>query len=642
MKISIVIPVYNEEKAIDELLNSISQIDYPREDFEVVVVNDGSTDGTAEVVKRYKHVRLVNHKKNMGRFDARKTAMNEAKYDNLLYIDSRCLVPKDILNNLKRKKDNVIIGHSRGLEKETIFEVFYSAIRRQFFRKYYKESKKRIILTKDNFDVYPKGTTVFLIKKNILKEIIDKYGHTFNRESSEDTRLFSYILEKNNIIIDPDIWIINYGRDDTRKSLHHVIERGLHYTDYYLRRKSIKHWLILFIPLIGLVSIMLLLKTFGITFIIPLISLWLLIAVFLDPVPSKSLKIFVIGPILVALYYLGVLKGLYKIVRRNSPTRLISLAFTLMVFIIAGYYLAEHSSDFKVLLKLNYWQLLLLATFNIVLLIINGLFPWYLYRQFGLNLGKMESFVMAVAISFGNTFLPFRAGIGVAAVYLKKRHKFSYTSYASTIAGSYVINFFVIGILGLVAMLIIYLKTSSFNTIVALAFLGLSAGSVLAVSATKPVVRLIPFEGLRQKVLSVVEGWNKISKSPRRIFVMSLITALNSVVVGSMLYFQFKFLGITKVSGEIVQIWDNIFLSSFSVLSVFLNFTPSALGIKEILFAFASQVIDIETQDAIVASVLDRIVNAVVLLVLGPLSILILKKSVNGLKRKKTTDNLIL
>ena len=144
MKISIVIPVYNEEKAIDELLNSISQIDYPREDFEVVVVNDGSTDGTAEVVKRYKHVRLVNHKKNMGRFDARKTAMNEAKYDNLLYIDSRCLVPKDILNNLKRKKDNVIIGHSRGLEKETIFEVFYSAIRRQFFRKYYKESKKRI------------------------------------------------------------------------------------------------------------------------------------------------------------------------------------------------------------------------------------------------------------------------------------------------------------------------------------------------------------------------------------------------------------------------------------------------------------------------------------------------------------------
>lgn len=642
MKISILIPVYNEEKAIADLLSSIEEIEYPRIDFEVVVVNDGSTDGTAEAVMRHKNVRLINHEKNLGRFDARKTAMNEAKYENLLYIDSRCLAPKEILNNLKGKKDNVIIGHSKGLKNETIFEVFYSAIRKQFFRKYYKESKNRIVLTKENFDTYPKGMGVFFIKKEILTNIINTYGHTFNRESSEDTRLFSYILEADNIIIDPDIWIINYGREDTLKSLHHVIERGLHFTDYYLKRKSIKHWIILFFPLISLLSLALLLNAFGVVLMVPLVSLWLLTSVYLDPVPSKSLKIFVIGPILMTLYYFGIIKGLSKILLRKSPKQSLMILFTVCVIIASGYYLSQNIQDFEILLKLKYWQVIVMVGLNMAGLVINGLYSWYLYKQFGLKLGKAECIALATATSFGNTFLPFRAGIGLTAVYLKKKHKFSYSTFASTIAGSYVISFFVIGILGLLSMLIIYIVTSTFNLFVALAFLGLSVGSVLAVSSTKLVVKLIPLEGLRNKVLSVVEGWSIISKSPKRVMMMSLITMLNSVVISFLLYSQFNFLGILKSDGKWVQIWESIFLSSFSVLSIFLNITPSALGIKEVLFAFASQVINIRAQDAIVASVLDRIVNASVLLLAGPISLFILNRLLKRGRKTEKKEHLVM
>ena len=55
-KISIVIPVYNEEFFISGLLESISQIHYPPEAFEVIVVSDGSTDGTVSAVKKYPSV----------------------------------------------------------------------------------------------------------------------------------------------------------------------------------------------------------------------------------------------------------------------------------------------------------------------------------------------------------------------------------------------------------------------------------------------------------------------------------------------------------------------------------------------------------------------------------------------------------
>lgn len=627
MKISIIIPVFNEVASIKKLLDSIQAVDYPIDDFEVVVVDDGSNDGTGEAVKDFKSVRLVTHTENKGRFDARKTGMEEAKYENLLFVDSRCLVPKEILNNLSQKKDNVLIGHSRGQEKETIFEVFYSAIRKLFFRKFYKEMKGRIILNKNNFDIYPKGMGVFFIKKEILSEIVNKYANTFNKESSEDTRLFSYILEKDNIVIDPDIWIINYGRSDTKKSLEHIIERGVHYTDYYLGTRSLKHWLILILPVL-LLSIFSILLTYGIyEFILFSVIIWLFISFYLNSNPTRAIQIFTMGPILAGLFYVGIVKGLFKILLKQSVKQ--HLLKILMILILVGcvIYLKNNFRDFGLILTLTFWQILILSGFNLVLLFINGIFSWYLYKQFDIKLGKVEAIALAVATSFGNTFLPFRAGMGGVAIYLKKRHGLSYSYFASTIAGVYIINFFIVGFLGLISMLILYLTNGVFSIIVAIAFLGLSSGAILSITASNILFRFIPLPGLKVKFNMVIEGWHILAKVPRNIIIMGLITLLNSITVGGLLLYQFKFLGIVKSDGTIVKIWDTIFLSSFSVLSIFLNITPSALGIKEGFLAFASQVINISAQNAIIVSVLDRIIGVSVLLVLGPLSFYYLKKT---------------
>ncbi|GAF86581.1 unnamed protein product, partial [marine sediment metagenome] len=51
MKVSIIIPTYNEEKRLPACLDSISRLDYSKEDIEVIVVDNGSTDGTREIAK---------------------------------------------------------------------------------------------------------------------------------------------------------------------------------------------------------------------------------------------------------------------------------------------------------------------------------------------------------------------------------------------------------------------------------------------------------------------------------------------------------------------------------------------------------------------------------------------------------------
>lgn len=299
--------------------------------------------------------------------------------------------------------------------------------------------------------------------------------------------------------------------------------------------------------------------------------------------------------------------------------------FTVVIVGIGSYYIIKNYEDFAVLKNLRYFEVLLLASFNVFLLCINGLFTWFLYRQFNLKLGIMESTQLAIATSFGNTFLPLRGGSGIQAVYLKKCHNFKYTYFASTLAGTYVINFFVVGLLGILTIVVIYITKGIFSFPIFLAFFILSAGMILAVKSSNLFLRLIPFGGLRDKAKMVLEGWKIISKSSGNVLIMGVITTLNFITLSVLIFLQFKFLNITKISGEPIMIWDSLFLATFLVLSVFINITPSSLGIKEILLAYAAIIITINPQDAIVTSVVDRMIGTSVLLVLGPIAMFYLK-----------------
>lgn len=55
MKFSVIVPTYNSEKYITELLNSLAKQDFPKTEFEVVVVDDCSTDQTLQIVEKYRN-----------------------------------------------------------------------------------------------------------------------------------------------------------------------------------------------------------------------------------------------------------------------------------------------------------------------------------------------------------------------------------------------------------------------------------------------------------------------------------------------------------------------------------------------------------------------------------------------------------
>ena len=83
--VSVVIPLYNGVRHIGEAIESVLSQDYPK--LELLVVDDGSQDGGAEVVKRYPQVRLI-QQENQGPAVARNVGVREATGDILAFLDA--------------------------------------------------------------------------------------------------------------------------------------------------------------------------------------------------------------------------------------------------------------------------------------------------------------------------------------------------------------------------------------------------------------------------------------------------------------------------------------------------------------------------------------------------------------------------
>lgn len=104
MFFSIVIPVYNRPDEIQELLESLLVSHY-KENYEIVIVEDGSTIPCRDVVDTFKNKLNISYyfKNNSGPGDSRNFGMRKAHGDYFLIFDSDCIIPKEYLTEVKNE-----------------------------------------------------------------------------------------------------------------------------------------------------------------------------------------------------------------------------------------------------------------------------------------------------------------------------------------------------------------------------------------------------------------------------------------------------------------------------------------------------------------------------------------------------------
>ena len=116
-KFSIIIPFRNEAENLPDLLKSIAKLNYPKQLFEIILINDNSYDNSVEIIQ--KHIKnktinlsIIQNKRttNAPKKDAITTAINHAKNEWIITTDADCILPKNWLNSFNTyiKKTNAL------------------------------------------------------------------------------------------------------------------------------------------------------------------------------------------------------------------------------------------------------------------------------------------------------------------------------------------------------------------------------------------------------------------------------------------------------------------------------------------------------------------------------------------------------
>lgn len=200
--LSVLIPVFNEVETVEETLEAVMATPYKKE---IVIVDDGSTDGTRDLLKRLQHeeIKVVFHEQNAGKGAALWTAMQNATGDVIIIQDADLEYDPNeystVLDPILKSKADVVFGsrfaghgahrvlyfwHSMGNQFLTLLSNVFTDLNltdmETCYKAFTKEALEGIEIEEKRFGFEPEITAKVAKKKLRIYEVpISYYGRTY-------------------------------------------------------------------------------------------------------------------------------------------------------------------------------------------------------------------------------------------------------------------------------------------------------------------------------------------------------------------------------------------------------------------------------------------------------------------------------
>jgi glycosyltransferase involved in cell wall biosynthesis len=244
--LSVVIPVYNGRdhiaKTVDAAVNAIERAGY---DAEFVLVDDGSSDGSAGVAESACAGRLpfkVVSQQNRGRFEARRVGVEAASGEWILLLDSRNTVAPDALQFIAERLDKGDEVWSGQLDMEVEgdpFGTFWKLLAELAWNDYY-DNPRTTSFGPTDFDRFPKGTGCFLVPRKLLLDAIGSFRSRYSdlRYANDDGPLIRWIAERERVNVSPRFSALYVPRSRLSAFVRHSFHRGIVFLDGHGRSES--------------------------------------------------------------------------------------------------------------------------------------------------------------------------------------------------------------------------------------------------------------------------------------------------------------------------------------------------------------------------------------------------------------------
>ena len=255
MKYSFIVCAYNAEKYLKECLDSLVN-QKTKAQYEIILVNDGSTDETENIAKKYKKVKIVNQK-NKGLSSARNTGLKHVTSSWIIYVDADDYVSTDLLSFLEEceidklknnfikiyeKKDHITTRKDHKRQSNKMDDSIVSrAIHKSLFENYSFPSQYRYAI--EDWDFYVHNLHK-LRTLDISNSHFAFYYYRFNEESlSKSNKVYRSRLEHAiSIFKDPELRKLNLEQNIIGHYYQHLyMTARLWFPDLLNEVKNIKY-----------------------------------------------------------------------------------------------------------------------------------------------------------------------------------------------------------------------------------------------------------------------------------------------------------------------------------------------------------------------------------------------------------------
>lgn len=246
LELSVIVPVYNEP---DWIPVSIGDLDKELEESpfagraEIIVVDDGSAPPTGEALRRMATctpLRTITQPRNMGRWEARKRGIAEARGRLLLFIDSRVsLAPGSLAFVYEQTRDaafQVWNGHVDMDDAENPYSRFWRILVEESWPDFWR-GDGRIRFGPDDYDRHPRGFGCFLAPAEDIRWAYEHAPPSFYDDPrlANDETVLRTLVERHHFNLDPAFRISYRGRRSLRAFVRHAHFRGVFFVDGFLR-----------------------------------------------------------------------------------------------------------------------------------------------------------------------------------------------------------------------------------------------------------------------------------------------------------------------------------------------------------------------------------------------------------------------
>lgn len=221
MKLSILMPVYNETKTIREIIKKTEECDIGNNEKEIIIVDDCSNDGSREILKEVKNHIVIFHEKNMGKGAAIKSALSKATGDIIVVQDADLEYdPNDFKHMLKLFENNDI---------EVVYGSRFKNLKVNAIYSHYLGNKFLTFTTNLLFrtKITDMETCYKMIRKNIIQNINLK-----SRRFEIEPEITAKLLKNGHKIIEVPI---NYNYRDFKDGKKITLLDGLSALYYLIR-----------------------------------------------------------------------------------------------------------------------------------------------------------------------------------------------------------------------------------------------------------------------------------------------------------------------------------------------------------------------------------------------------------------------